>query len=222
MAGESRWCGTSVSVDGTARRVTLSIAWRNPAGKVTLMSQITQHPTPPTSKPFVLGPDDGEHVWFLATRMTIKATAQTTAGALGVVEVRAAPGFSPPLHIHHLEDEAFWLLEGALTLLCDGQLFEATTGSFIWLPRNRPHTFRVEGDTPVRMLELITPGEHAGFYAEGGHPALDDSIPEFDPRDIPRLEGLYPKYGLETVGPPLAPVDHPSRVDGPFKEQAGR
>lgn len=88
-------------------------------------------------------------------------------------------------------------------------MFEASTGSFIWLPRNRPHTFRVEGDTPVRGLTICTPAEHAGFYAEGGRPALDDSIPEFDPRDIPRLESLYPKYQLENVGPPLPPVDHP-------------
>ena len=172
------------------------------------MSQTTQHSTPPTSQPFVVGPDDGQHVWFLATRMTIKATTRTTAGALGVIEWRAAPGFSPPLHIHHNEDEAFWLLQGALTLLCDGQLFEASTGSFIWLPRNRPHTFRVEGDTPVHGLLLSTPAEHVNFYAEGGHPALNDSIPEFDPRDLPRLDDLYPKYGLQNVGPPLAPVGH--------------
>ena len=131
------------------------------------MSQTTQQPTRPTPQPFVVGPDDGEHVWFLATRMTIKATAQTTAGALGVVEWRAAPGFSPPLHIHHGEDEAFWLLEGSMTVLCDGQLFEASTGSFIWLPRGRPHTFRVEGDTPVHGLLLSTPADHVGFYAEG-------------------------------------------------------
>jgi quercetin dioxygenase-like cupin family protein len=167
------------------------------------MSQTTQQPTRPTPQPFVVRPDDGEHVWFLATRMTIKATAQTTAGALGVVEWRAAPGFSPPLHIHHREDEAFWLLEGAMTVLCDGQLFEASTGSFIWLPRGRPHTFRVEGDTPVRGLLLSTPADHVGFYAEGGHPAQDDSIPQFDPRDLPRLHGLYAKYQLEDVGPPL-------------------
>lgn len=180
---------------------------KNEAGKVTLMSQTAQQPTRPAPQPFVVGPDDGQHVWFLATHMTIKATAQTTAGALGVVEWRAAPGFSPPLHVHHHEDEAFWLLDGALTLLCDGQLFEATAGSFIWLPRQRPHTFRVEGDRPVRGLLLSTPAEHVGFYAEGGHPALDDSIPEFDPRDLPRLESLYAKYGLENVGPPMPPVD---------------
>jgi quercetin dioxygenase-like cupin family protein len=176
-----------------------------PSWKVTLMSQTTEQPTRPVSQPVVVGPDDGEHVWFLATRMTIKASAQTTAGALGVVEWRAAPGFSPPLHIHHHEDEAFWLLEGGLTLLCDDQWFEASSGSFIWLPRGRPHTFRVEGDTPVHGLLLSTPAEHVGFYAEGGRPAVDDSIPEFDPRDIERLASLNPKYGLETVGPPLAP-----------------
>jgi hypothetical protein len=37
----------------------------------------------------------------------------------------------------------------------------------------------------------------------GATPALDDSIPEFDPRDIARLHGLYPKYQLEDIGPPL-------------------
>jgi mannose-6-phosphate isomerase-like protein (cupin superfamily) len=172
------------------------------------MSQTTQPPPRSASQPFVVGPGGGEHVRFLATRMTIKATAQSTAGALGVVEVRAAPGFSPPLHLHHREDEAFWLLEGTMTILCDGQMFEASTGSFIWLPRGLPHTFRVDGDTPARVLELITPGEHAQFYVEGGHPALDDSIPEFDPRDLDRVHGLYAKYQLEDVGAPLAPADH--------------
>lgn len=175
------------------------------------MSQTTQQPSSPASQPFVVGPDAGEHVWFLGTRMSVKATAQSTAGVVGVIEVRAAPRFSPPLHIHHLEDEAFWLLEGAMTVLCDGQLFEATAGSFIWLPRRRPHTFRVDGDTPARLLNIITPGEHAGFYVEGGRPALDDSIPEFDPRDLARVHELYAKYQLEDVGPPMGPVQDVTR-----------
>jgi mannose-6-phosphate isomerase-like protein (cupin superfamily) len=172
------------------------------------MSQTTRPPTPAPSRPFVIGPDGGEHVRFLGTRMTIKATAASTGGALGVVEVRAAPGFSPPLHLHHREDEAFWLLEGAMTVLCDGQTFQASAGSLIWLPRGLPHTFRVDGDTPARLIEMITPGDHAQFYIEGGQPALDDSIPEFDPRDLDRVHELYAKYQLEDVGPPLGPADH--------------
>lgn len=171
------------------------------------MSQTTEPSTQPSSRPFVVGPDAGEHVTFLATRMTIKATADRTAGALGVVEVRAAPNFSPPLHLHQREDEAFWLLEGTMTVLCDGQMFQANPGSLIWLPRGLPHTFRVDGDTPARFLEMITPGEHAQFYIDGGHPALDDSIPGFDPRDLERVHGLYATYQLEDLGPPLAPMD---------------
>jgi len=169
------------------------------------MSQPIEQSTAAASGPFVVGPDGGEHVWFLGTRMSVKATAQSTGGVLGVVEVRAAPGFSPPLHLHHREDEAFWLLEGAMTVVCDGRTFEAGAGSFVWLPRGRPHTFRVDGDMPARMLEMITPGEHARFYVEGGRPALDDSIPEFDPRDLEQVHSLYAKYQLEDVGPPLAP-----------------
>ena len=169
---------------------------------------MADHATHSTSRPFVVPPDGGEHVQFLATRMTVKAKAQSTGGVLGVVEVRAAPGFSPPLHLHQREDEAFWLLEGALTVVCDGQTFEASTGSFVWLPRGRPHTFRVDGDTPARLLEMITPGEHAQFYVDGGRPALDDVIPDFDPRDLDRVHALYETYQLQDVGPPLAPATH--------------
>jgi len=154
------------------------------------------------SKPFVLGPDDGEATWFLGTRMTVKATAQSTGGTFGLIEVRLAVGFSPPLHIHHQEDESFWILEGKLTFVCHGQTYQAGPGSFIYLPRDLPHTFRVD-EGPARALELVQPGGHERFYLEGGRPALDGAIPEFDPRDLERVRALHAKYRLEEAGPPL-------------------
>jgi len=110
--------------------------------------------------------------------------------------------FSPPLHIHHQEDESFWILEGKLTLVCDGQTYQAGPGSFVYLPRDLPHTFRVD-EGPARVLELVQPGGHERFYVEGGRPALDDSIPEIDPRDFERIGALLAKYRLEEAGPPL-------------------
>lgn len=154
------------------------------------------------TKPFVRGPDDGEATWFLGTRMTVKATAQSTGGTFGLIEVRLAVGFSPPLHIHHQEDESFWILEGKLTFVCDGQTYQAGPGSFIYLPRDLPHTFRVD-EGPARVLELVQPAGHERFYVEGGRPALDDAIPEFDLRDLERARALYPKYHLEEAGAPL-------------------
>jgi len=156
-------------------------------------------------RPFVVGPNDGEATWFLGTRMTIKATAQSTGGTFGLLEWRAAAGFSPPLHIHHQEDESFLILEGKLTLVCDGQTYQAGPGSFVYLPRDLPHTFRVD-EGPARGLELVVPGGHERFYVEGGRPALDDSIPEIDPRDFERVGALYAKYRLEDAGPPLQPA----------------
>ena len=157
------------------------------------------------TKPFVLGPDDGEATWFLGTRMAVKATAHSTGGTFGLIEARVAAGFSPPLHIHHQEDESFWVLDGALTLVCGGQAFQAGPGSFIYLPRDLPHTFRVD-EGPARVLVLVQPGGHERFYVEGGRPALDETIPAFDPRDLERVRSLYAKYRLEEAGPPLRPV----------------
>ena len=157
------------------------------------------------AKPFGLGPDDGEATWFLGTRMTVKATAQSTGGTFGLIEARLAVGFSPPLHIHHHGDSSFWILEGKLTFVCDGQTYQTGPGSFIYLPRGLPHTFRVD-EGPARVLELVQPGGHERFYLEGGRPALDDAIPEFDPRDLERVRALYAKYHLEEVGPPLQPA----------------
>lgn len=154
------------------------------------------------TRPYVLGPDDGEAVWFLGVRMTVKASAGSTGGLFGLVECRAAAGFSPPLHIHHKEDEAFWLLAGRLTVVCDGQTYQAGPGSFVYLPRDLPHTFRVE-EGPMHCLELVVPGGVEGFHVEGGRPATDGSIPVIDPRDFERVGALYPTYGLEDAGPPL-------------------
>ena len=64
-------------------------------------------------RPVVLGPGEGESVWFLNSRMTLKATGATTGGGYGLLESSIPPGFSPPMHVHHREDESFYVLEAA-------------------------------------------------------------------------------------------------------------
>jgi|SRR5262245_57504959 len=151
----------------------------------------------------LLGPGEGEAFWFLRNRMTIKATAQTTGGAFGLVESLIAPGFSPPLHVHHREDEAFWVLEGELSLRCGDRAFRAAAGSFVFLPRGVPHTFVVEGDAPARMLTLLVPGGGEGVFIEGGRPAEHDGLPPAQPPDIAALKAVSERYGAEIVGPPM-------------------
>lgn len=153
-----------------------------------------------------LAPGEGQAIWFLTNRMTMKATAESTGGAYGLLESVIVPGFSPPLHVHHREDEAFYVLEGELTMRCGDRTFRATAGSFVFLPRDVPHTFVVEGDTPARMLTLISPGGGEGVFVEGGRPAEHDGLPPAAPPDIPALRRASEKFGGEIVGPPMAPA----------------
>jgi mannose-6-phosphate isomerase-like protein (cupin superfamily) len=151
-------------------------------------------------------PGGGDAIWFLRNRMTIKATAAATHGAFGLVESFIAPGFSPPLHVHHREDESFWILEGHVTMKCGERVFSCGPGAFVFLPRDVPHTFVVEGEQPVRMLTLITPGGGEAFFVEAGRPAEGEGLPPMAPPDIQRLKQVGERFGDEILGPPMAPI----------------
>jgi mannose-6-phosphate isomerase-like protein (cupin superfamily) len=153
-----------------------------------------------------LAPGEGQALWFLTNRMTVKATAATTGGAFALLESVIVPGFSPPLHVHHKEDESFYVLEGELTMKCGDRMFRAGAGAFVFLPRDVPHTFVVEGDTPARMLTLLTPGGGEGVFIDAGRPAEHDGFPPAAPPDIEKLKQVSALYGAEIIGPPMKPT----------------
>jgi mannose-6-phosphate isomerase-like protein (cupin superfamily) len=161
---------------------------------------------------FMRAAGEGQAVWFLQNHMTVKATAEATGGAFGLVESQIAPGASPPLHVHHDEDESFYVLEGELTMVCGDERFEAGPGSFVFLPRGIPHTFVVEGETPARMLTLLTPGGGEGMFVAGGREPEHAGLPPSTPPDIPLLQRVAVEFGNEIVGPPLQPKRAPATV----------
>jgi mannose-6-phosphate isomerase-like protein (cupin superfamily) len=158
-----------------------------------------------TIQPYVLNAEEGGAIWYVNNRATIKATAADTGGAFSLVDMQVAIGHGPPLHIHHTEDEAFWVLEGHLTVRCGEEVFSAGPGSFVYTPRGIPHTFRLEGETPARLLVLLVPGGGEGFFIEAGRPAEGPGLPVPKPPDVSYLASVAAKYHLEFVGPPLPP-----------------
>jgi mannose-6-phosphate isomerase-like protein (cupin superfamily) len=146
---------------------------------------------------------EGEATWFGPNRMTIKATAAQTGGAYGLVESWIPSGSAPPLHVHHREDEAFWIMEGKLRFVCGAQEIHAGPGSFVFLPRGVPHGFVVEGDAPAHILTLMTPGGGEGYFIDAGRPPEGPGLPPAGPLDIEKNKRVAPLYGAEIVGPPL-------------------
>lgn len=115
------------------------------------------------TRPYSLAAGAGEAIWYVNNRATILATAAQTGGAFGLVHMEVAIGHGPPLHIHRAQDEAFWILEGQLTVRCGDEEFAAGPGAFVYTPRGVPHTFRLEGDAPAKLLVLLTPGGGRGL-----------------------------------------------------------
>jgi len=137
--------------------------------------------------PIVLAAGDGEHIWFTNAAMTITATAQTTGGHLCLIETRAPVGHGPPLHIHHDEHEAFYILEGAMEIVCGDERYSASAGGFAFLPLGVPDTFRVTGGSPARFLTLAVPGGLEGFFRDAGRPAEGPGLPPQTPPDVALL-----------------------------------
>lgn len=144
--------------------------------------------------------------WFLGTLLQVLADGDDTGGQLGVMEQRARRGFSPPRHVHHREDTALLVLDGAITAVVGAERFEVGPGGFVWLPRDVPHTFRVDSET-VRQLELVTPAGFERFHVEASDQAAALEVPPPAEPDIPRLAAAVGRYGAEIVGPPLGPDD---------------
>lgn len=156
----------------------------------------------PEPIPFALGPEEGTATWFLGTLMTLKASGATTGNAFGLIEQRLPAGFAPPPHVHHSEDEAFYVLEGRLTFTCGPQTWDAPVGTFIFLPRNIVHGFRVEGNQPARLLQFNMPAGVEQLFVEAGEAARERTLPPDGPPQIDKLLVLTKRYNLEIAGPP--------------------
>ena len=64
-----------------------------------------------------------------------KAVGEDTEGRYALTEGIVPPHHGAPEHIHHREDEAFYILEGEFEIECGGEIFRASPGTFALLPR---------------------------------------------------------------------------------------
>mgnify|MGYP001392207709 CR=1 FL=1 len=157
--------------------------------------------TTPVSEHFMIERSDAESIWFLGTLALIRASGSQTGTSIGMVEFTHPAGFATPLHVHHSEDEAFYVLEGAMRGVCGDREWHAEPGAFVWLPRNVPHGYRVDGDETLRTLAISLPAGFESFVREAGEPAGSMSLPPAAEPDIPKLLAAAQKYGQEILGP---------------------
>jgi len=107
-------------------------------------------------KAVVVKPGEGHRVGnveFLAR------SADTPRFNFAVIEIQPHRG-GPPIHAHSAEDDSFYILEGELTFTVEDEQVVAGSGTFVLVPPGLQHTFRNDGETVVRMVNVHAP---AGF-----------------------------------------------------------
>ena len=70
------------------------------------------------------------------------------------------PRWIAPLHLHHHDDEAWYVLQGKLCVKMGEDVVEAGAGAAVLVPRGTPHTYWNPDPTPVRYLLIMTPAIH--------------------------------------------------------------
>ncbi len=152
-----------------------------------------------------------DRIWFLDTLVTVQVGHEASADGISVLEHRGRQGDSPPLHVHHTEDEIFYILEGDFRFLLDGAEVRRGAGATVVAPRGVPHTYRVESAAGGRWLTLTAAGDFERFVRAFGRPAERAELPPpSGPPTREQVEALArecTKFGLELVGPPLHAAD---------------
>jgi quercetin dioxygenase-like cupin family protein len=142
--------------------------------------------------------------WWQGSVMEIKARAEDTGGALGVLEGSFfEEGYGPPIHVHSREDEVMYVLDGQIRFRVGDDEFVADPGTWVWQPRGVPHSFRVESEG-ARALVIFMPGGIERMFEDGGVPAGESAGPPQQEYDLEAAAALAKRYGFEVVGPQLA------------------
>ena len=152
-------------------------------------------------QPYALAKEEGPALWFLNGLLILKATGEQTGGAFALIDNVGPPGGGSPYHVHHNEDEAFYVLEGEITVYVGEERIKAQPGTWVYGPRDVPHGFRIEGDSPARFLLLYTPAGFERYFVEVGEPAKELTLPPAEPPNMKSLMSVAPKYDIEILGP---------------------
>jgi len=148
-----------------------------------------------------------EQLWFLNTLHTIRVRHDEGEDGVSLMESLAPHGDSPPLHVHHTEDETFHVLEGELRIRAGDADVTIAAGETLLAPKGVPHTYRVESPEGARFLVVTTRGDFERFVRALSRPAERPELPTPHgpptPEQADALAAAAREHGIELVGPPL-------------------
>ena len=127
--------------------------------------------------------------------------ADQTDGAYELMQFVVPKNHGPAPHVHHREDECFYVVDGEFEVSVGDQRIPAPAGTCIHLPRNVPHTFLNLSDSMSTFLCWVLPGQLAGFFAafQRDWPTDQDQPDPVTEDDISRLMAAAAQHDIEIL-----------------------
>ncbi|MFN8352834.1 MAG: cupin domain-containing protein [Spirosomataceae bacterium] len=148
-----------------------------------------------TVSPIILAAGEGDKLAAAGVEITFKAQKNQTNGLWSCLEYQGPPQFQgPPPHYHQQMEEMFYVLEGNLTFVLDGQIHVAQAGSFVSIPPLHVHTFSNPNNAPARFLLWFSPGGFEGYFQEMAELIKKEGFPPKDPSKFMQLMTKYDTF----------------------------
>lgn len=118
----------------------------------------------PIPKTAVIPAGEGRVLRAFGEEVTVLLDGNQTGGKFVMISELTPPGGGPPPHYHLNEEEWFYVIEGRVSFLKDGQWTEVAPGGVVFVPRGVVHAFKNVGDTPLRQIIHTAPSGFDIFF----------------------------------------------------------
>lgn len=140
-----------------------------------------------------------EELLIMGGQFSRMISSKDTEGDLCIYYTKRQEKGGPAFHVHHNQDEWFYVIKGEFIVKVGEDQFNLREGDSAFAPRKTPHAFAKISEGEAQMLVLFQPaGSMEDFFVEMSK--LGTAIPK-DQETL--LKELWRRHAMEIVGPPL-------------------
>jgi quercetin dioxygenase-like cupin family protein len=116
-------------------------------------------------KAVIRKPQDDRGVMLAGKPMAFLVTGEHTKHT-SMFDWTLPARFATGRHVHRVQEETFYVLEGECEWQIGDELIRATPGSFVFIPPGVPHNIANATDNPARMIMTVSPPGHEHYFEE--------------------------------------------------------
>jgi quercetin dioxygenase-like cupin family protein len=118
-----------------------------------------------SAKPVIRMPGENDGVMLRGQPMVFLVTGQDTKHT-SMFDWTIPAGFATGRHVHRVQEETFYVLEGECEWHVGDDMVRATPGTYLFIPPGVPHNITNVSEKPARVLMTVSPPGHEHYFEE--------------------------------------------------------